>query len=75
MNISNKDLPNWEYKNQHRKRKTRLTHNNITGTSIEKKNKEIGSREEYGHWEGDTVCGKGRSTKFVLTERKTMFVK
>ena len=55
------------------KRKTRLAHNNIMGTSIEERSKEIDSREEYGHWEGDTVCGKGRSVKFVLTERKTRF--
>ena len=73
LNISNKDLPNRKYKKQHRKRKTRLAHNNIMGTSIEERSKEIDSREEYGHWEGDTVCGKGRSVKFVLTERKTRF--
>lgn len=41
------------------------------GTSIEKRPEHIENREEFGHWEMDCVCGKGRSVLLVLTERKT----
>lgn len=44
------------------------------GESIENRPKDIESREEFGHWEMDTVVGKqGESKKslLVLTERKT----
>ncbi|MDR3217221.1 MAG: hypothetical protein LBT55_07465 [Clostridiaceae bacterium] len=30
------------------------------------------SREDFGHWEMDTVVGKGRAALLVLTERKTL---
>lgn len=46
------------------------------GESIEQRPEEIDEREEFGHWEGDTVyCGKGKrkTTRalLTLTERKT----
>lgn len=44
------------------------------GESIEKRPEEVKKREEFGHWEGDTVySGKKKSTEalFTLTERKT----
>ena len=41
------------------------------GMSIEKRPEIIANREEFGHWEMDCVCGKGRSVILVLTERKT----
>lgn len=41
------------------------------GTSIEQRPEYIETREEFGHWEMDCVCGKGRSVILVLTERKT----
>ena len=41
------------------------------GISIEKRPEYINNREEFGHWEMDCVCGKGRSVLLVLTERKT----
>lgn len=43
------------------------------GTSIEKRPKEIGSREKFGHWEMDSVMGcKGsKQALLVLTERRT----
>lgn len=44
------------------------------GDSIEKRPEEVESREEFGHWEMDTVVGtQGESKKslLVLTERKT----
>lgn len=41
------------------------------GTSIEQRPEYINNRDEFGHWEMDCVCGKGRSVLLVLTERKT----
>lgn len=41
------------------------------GTSIEQRPEYINNREEFGHWEMDCVCGKGKSVLLVLTERKT----
>ena len=41
------------------------------GVSIEKRPESIMNRDEFGHWEMDCVCGKGRSVILVLTERKT----
>ena len=44
------------------------------GTSIEKRPDEVDSREDFGHWEMDTVKGKRGKTKscmLVLSERKT----
>ena len=45
------------------------------GKSIEQRDKEILSREEFGHWELDTVIGKRvrDAVLFVLTERKTRY--
>lgn len=43
------------------------------GESIEKRPEEIATREEFGHWEMDTVvgCKKSKKTLLVMTERKT----
>ena len=41
------------------------------GTSIEKRPSFINDRAEFGHWEMDCVCGPGKATILVLTERKT----
>ena len=41
------------------------------GTSIEQRPADIETREEFGHWEMDCVCGKGKTVILVLTERKT----
>ena len=73
LNISNKDLP---AKKDGKKRKyhhVRQAYNNIKGTSISERPPEIESREEYGHWEMDTVVGKAgtKVALLVLSERKT----
>jgi len=73
LNISNKDLP---VKKDGKKRKynhVRKAYNNIKGTSISERPEEIESREEYGHWEMDTVIGKAgtKAALLVLSERKT----
>ena len=51
----------------------RTATNNSKGTSISERDPKIDFREEYGHWEMDTVVGK-QGTKevlLVLTERMT----
>lgn len=72
--ISNKDL--WE-KKKHKKRKYRpvgrISYTNRLGRSIEDRPQKIDTRQEYGHWEADTVKG-AQQTKtglFTLTERKS----
>ena len=72
-NLSNKHLP---VKKETKKRnydKVRTATNNKKGISISQRNEEIESREEYGHWEMDTVVGKKgtNAVLLVLTERKT----
>ncbi len=41
------------------------------GTSIERRPIEIWSRDTFGHWEMDCVCGPTREVLLVLTERQT----
>lgn len=73
-NLTNKDLTvkkKGRTRNYHHIR-TAIT--NQKGTSISERPEEIDKREEYGHWEMDTVVGK-KGTKtvlLVLTERKLL---
>ena len=71
--LTNKDLP---VKKDGKKRKyhhIRTAVTNTKGTSISDRPKDIDAREEYGHWEMDTVVGKQgtKTVLLVLTERKT----
>lgn len=72
--IGNQHL--WD-KCRRRKRKygrvARVAVKNRMGRSIEERGAEIEAREEYGHWEGDTVKGKqGTLTALLtLTERQS----
>jgi len=72
--ISNKNL--WEKRKRKKcgyKPVARISHTNRLGRSIEDRPKKVNTREEYGHWEGDSVKGP-RQTKaglFTLTERKS----
>ena len=71
LNISNKDL--W-IKRKSRKRKyhwVRPAYNNKKGRNIEERPEEVKQRTDYGHWEMDTVVGKGKTTLLVMMERKT----
>lgn len=74
LNVSNKDLP---VKTKRKKRNDTRTValNNLKGTSIEQRPKEIMLRQEYGHWELDTVVGghkkKGKECLLVFSERLT----
>lgn len=71
--ITNKNLP----VKRNRKKKYKKIHRQAranAGDSIEKRPEEINTREEFGHWEMDTVVGKKGESKhslLVLTERKT----
>lgn len=63
-------LPRGPRKTGRNVRHRRVALNNPTGRSIEERTKEINDREEEGHWEMDTVVGKGKCCLLVLTERK-----
>ena len=73
LKLTNKDLPvkkDGKKRNYHHIR-TAIT--NTKGTSISDRPEDIDTREEYGHWEMDTVVGKQgtKTVLLVLTERKT----
>lgn len=74
LTITNKDLPEKSRKKKKNKKVRKQQARANAGDSIEKRPKEIDSREEFGHWEMDTVVGKQGESKhslLVLTERKT----
>lgn len=72
-NLTNKHLPVKKEAKKRRYSNVRTAINNTKGTSISKRDKVIEKREEYGHWEMDTVVGKkgSQTVLLVLTERKT----
>lgn len=75
ISLTNKALPvkgrrTKKNKKVNRKKQARAA----AGESIEKRPDDIDTREEFGHWEMDTVVGKRGESKhslLVLTERKT----
>ncbi len=72
LKLTNKDLP--VKKNQKRKYRKVKQARASAGDSIEKRPPEIEEREEFGHWEMDSVLGKRgktKSTLLTLTERKS----
>lgn len=74
VSLTNKDLPVKGRRRKKNKKVKRKQSRAAAGESIEKRPKEIDSREEFGHWEMDTVVGKRGESKhslLVLTERKT----
>ena len=73
LTITNKNLPVKGIRRKKNK-KVRKQARASAGDSIEKRPESISTREEFGHWEMDTVVGrKGESNHslLVLTERKT----
>lgn len=72
LNLTMADCP---YRKDKKKQKKRKVQKKVSkGTSIEQRPEEVKTREEFGHWEMDTVVGgQGKSKKslLVLTERKT----
>ena len=73
LRLTNKHLLVKKNKKKRIYNKVRGSLKNIKGTSIEERPKEIDNREEFGHWEMDTVVGKKRTKQvlLVLTERLT----
>lgn len=72
--ISNKNL--WEKRKKKRRKYRpvgRVSKTNRMCRSIEKRPKAANKRDEYGHWEGDTLKGPARATAslLTLTERKS----
>ena len=73
LELTNKKLPVKSKRKKHPK-KVRVQKRASAGESIENRNKDILSRNDFGHWEMDTVRGKQGVSKtclLVLTERKT----
>lgn len=74
LDIKNIDLP---IKTRRCTKKSRVRKNRKSlGTSIEERPENVDSREEFGHWEIDTVIGeKASDDKVLLTivERKTRY--
>lgn len=58
-----------------RKQKVIRRHKRLYGISIEERPDTVDGRQEFGHWEMDTVHGKRNNKKclLVLTERKTRY--
>ena len=73
MKIKNIDLP-CKVSRKPVKHMPPRKHKRLYGNSIEKRQKYINSRKQFGHWEIDTVIGKNtknQSSLLVLTERKS----
>ena len=72
LTLSNKDLPIKGNKKRGYHKIRRQARASV-GTSIDVRDKSILDRQEFGHWEMDSVIGKRSSKKalLVLTERKT----
>lgn len=71
LSIKNIDLP--EKINRNTKHHQKAENRKKLGNSIEERPKHIDSREEFGHWEIDSVLGKKKDTEpavVSLTERK-----
>lgn len=76
LHISNKDLPMGGRRKKKYDKVRRISYKQPMNLSIEDRPREIENRDEFGHWEMDTVVGKakGKSTcLLVLTERLTRF--
>ena len=71
--LTNKELPVKRNKKS-KKKKVRVQKRDSAGKSIEERPDEILKREEFGHWEMDSVIGmrgKSKNTLLTLIERKT----
>ena len=73
LHVSNKDLLVKKNGKKKRRKTVRIAYTNTRGTSISVRPAEIEKREEYGHWEMNTVVGKSGTTAalLVLSERMT----
>lgn len=74
LRITNKNLPVKKNKKRKYNKVQRQQARASAGESIEHRPEEIEKREEFGHWEMDSVIGKRKQSKntlLTLTERKT----
>jgi len=74
LNLTNNDLPVKRNEKRNYKKVKKVQKRASKGESIEKRPEEIDDREEFGHWEMDSVIGQrgvSKKTLLVLTERKT----
>ena len=74
LKLTNKDLPVKKNKKRGYKKVRKQQARAAAGDSIEQRPEEIDQREEFGHWEMDSVIGKrgvSKNVLLVLTERKT----
>ena len=74
LRITQVDLPRRGKKKQSYKKVKKKQSRASAGESIERRPEAVRNREEFGHWEMDTVYSKKNSTTkalLVLTERKT----
>lgn len=77
LNITNTDLPVKRIKKKQQHDEVReVALKNLKSRSIKQRPKDIDSREEFGHWELDTVVSgtktDGKACLLVFTERKTL---
>jgi len=55
-----------------RRKRPRKERKKVLGKSIDERPSVVNTREEYGHWEGDGIVGKGHKGHLItLVERKT----
>lgn len=74
LTVTNKDLPVKRNSKRGYKKVRRQQKRASAGTSIDKRPEKVDTREEFGHWEMDSVVGsrgKSKNALLVLTERKT----
>ena len=74
LSLTNKDLTEKSKPKKNKKHKVKRQKKASAGTSIEKRPEEIETREEFGHWEMDSIVGpqgKSKATVLTLSERKT----
>jgi IS30 family transposase len=69
VRVKNIDLP---LKTRRRAKRPRRERKRVLGRSIEERPPEVAGRNEFGHWEGDGIVGKGQKGFLIsLVERKT----
>lgn len=74
LRLTNKNLPVKKNEKRSYKKVKKQQARAAAGDSIEKRPEKIEEREEFGHWEMDSVIGKrgvSKNAMLVLTERKT----
>lgn len=74
LNATYHDLPQKKAAAKKKERQSKIALNNRSARSIDERDSAVLEREEYGHWEMDTVVGgqkKGKSCLLVLSERMT----